>query len=109
MNALCWFLRSFRTLHWRLTLSYLLVTLVVVFAVEMVNTLTDTSTLSSDQSAAFAQSFGDVAIPQIAPALETSPPDHAMLNRWVNNVVFPSDVGKQGVSGAGASKYTLVV
>ncbi len=115
MNALLWFLRSFRKLQWRLTLSYLLVTLVVVFAVESVNTLTDIATIQADQSATFAQSLGDTVIPQITPALEASPPDRDALSAWAKHFIFPlppaSPNAKPGATPVAnvSSKYRLVV
>ncbi|HEU5370200.1 MAG TPA: histidine kinase, partial [Ktedonobacterales bacterium] len=110
-KAVFWLLRFFRTLHWRLTLSYLLVTLVVVFAVEIVNTLTDAATLQANQSATFAQSLEDTVLPQIMPALEASPPDRDALNKWAKDFIFPSVPSKDGSAPAGTlpSKYALVV
>ncbi len=110
-KAVFWLLRFFRTLHWRLTLSYLLVTLVVVFAVEIVNTLTDTATIQANQSATFAQSLGDTVIPQIVPALEASPPDRDALNKWAKDFIFPPVPLKNGAPSSGTlpSKYALVV
>src|ERR1051326_7972439 len=110
MNVLLWFLRSFRKLQWRLTLSYLLVTLVVVFAVEIVNTLTGTGVVQADQSAAFAQSLGDVVVPQITPALEVNPPDRDALTQWAKNFVFPPLNSKNGTPVENLPhKYALVV
>jgi two-component system, NarL family, sensor histidine kinase LiaS len=110
MKAILWFLRSFRKLQWRLTLSYLLVTLVVVFAVEGVNTLTETGLVEQgNQSITFAQALGDVVIPQIAPYLEASPPDRNALSKWANNFIFPPGPPKQGAPENVPSKYALVV
>ena len=110
MNALLWFLRSFRKLQWRLTLSYLLVTLVVVFAVEIVNTVTDTATITrSDQPDTFAQSLGDVVIPQLAPYLSANPPDANALSKWATFFIAPPSPTKQSASEKAPGRYLLVV
>ncbi len=110
MNALLWFLRSFRKLQWRLTLSYLLVTLVVVFAVEIVNTVTDTAAITrSDQPDAFAQSLGDVVVPQIAPYLSATPPDQSALTQWATFFIAPPSPTKQSVSEKAPGRYLLAV
>jgi signal transduction histidine kinase len=110
MTVLLWFLRSFRKLHWRLTLSYLLVTLVVVFAVEVVNTLTDMAALTRlDQPDAFAQSLGDVIVPQLAPYLTATPPDQIALTRWATFFIAPPGTSKQPLAGNESGKYVLVI
>ncbi len=110
MAAMLWFLRSFRKLQWRLTLSYLLVTLVVVFAVEIVNTVTDTAAIGRlDQPAAFAQSLGDVVVPQLAPYLTATPPDQNALTRWAAFFIAPPDSSQQLASKTETGKYVLVV
>ncbi|HLW00197.1 MAG TPA: sensor histidine kinase [Ktedonobacterales bacterium] len=105
MKTMLWFLRSFRKLQWRLTLSYLLVTLVVVLAVESVNSFTETTSKQLDQPATFAQSLGDVVIPQLAPYLAANPPDQSALSKWATFFIAPPSPSGQSVSG----KYVLAV
>lgn len=109
MKAVLWFVRPFRRLQWRLTLSYLLVTLVVVFAVETVNTLTDAAAKQANQSTAFTQSWEDAVVPQLAPFLETNPPDRAALAKWTANFIAPHDSSKEGTVVTVPSKFVLVV
>ena len=104
------FLRPFRRLQWRLTLSYLLVTLVVVLTVEMVNTLRDNTTpTQSNQSTTFAQSLGVGVVPQIAPFLAANPPDQVALTKWAVNFIAPPVAVKGNTATSSPSKFALVV
>ena len=86
--------RSFGKLHWRLTLSYLLVTLVVALMIEVVNTVatlaTETANQKSSQANYFAKSLADLLAPQLLPYLEQKPPDRQGLTAWITILMFPA-------------------
>ncbi len=109
MKAMLWFLRSFRKLQWRLTLSYLLVTLVVVLAVEVVNTFNAMSASVGAGPDGFAQSLSTVVVPQLAPYLAANPQDQSALNEWATLFIAPPGPSKQSVSGNVSGRYVLAV
>src|SRR5579862_9723349 len=110
MQAVLWFLRSFRKLQWRLTLSYLLVTLVVVLAVEVVNTFTDTATVTqAEQSDALAQTLSNVVVPHLEPYMISTPLDRSAMTSWAMSFVAPTNPSKQEVAGTLSGKYVLLV
>jgi signal transduction histidine kinase len=87
------FRRPFEKLHWRLTLSYILVTLVVALIIEAVNTVAiiaiDQAGQQSNQKNYFAKSLADLVAPQLPPYLEQSPPDKQGLTAWIETLMYP--------------------
>lgn len=109
--------RSFGRLHWRLALSYILVTLVVALLIEAVNTVatiaTDQSTQRSNQANYFAKTLEDLFAPQLAPYLAQTPPDREGLVAWVTTLLDPAShpQGKNANAVYGSlfsSQFTLV-
>ena len=86
--------RPFGKLHWRLTLSYILVALVVALLIEVVNTVatiaTDTSTQKLNQTNYFAKTLEDLVAPQLPPYLEQNPPDRQGLTAWITTLMYPA-------------------
>jgi len=86
--------RPFGKLHWRLTLSYILVTLVAVFIIEAVNTVAaiaaDTSTQQLKQTNYFAKTLEDLVASQLPPYLEQKPPDREGLTAWITTLMYPA-------------------
>lgn len=109
--------RPFGKLHWRLTLSYILVTLVVALLIEAVNTVAaiaaDQSTQTSSQTNYFAKTLENLFAPQVAPYLEQNPPDREGLTAWVTTLLYPASrpQGKNtdaDYAGPFSSQFTLV-
>jgi NarL family two-component system sensor histidine kinase LiaS len=110
--------RPFGRLHWRLALSYILVTLVVALLVEVVNTVTAIaaaqSTQKSNQTNYFAKTLDDLFAPQLVPYLEQKPPDQQGLAAWVTTLLFPTSHPQGGkntnadYAGPFSSQFTLV-
>ncbi|HEY7349965.1 MAG TPA: sensor histidine kinase [Ktedonobacterales bacterium] len=104
------FLRLFRRLQWRLTLSYLLVTLVVVFTVEMVNTVGDITAAQQDKTDyLYVQALSDLVAPQVLPYVTTDPPDRSALSAWIKSFIAPPVNGKENTSDPSHAKYAAVV
>jgi len=107
-------LRPFRRLQWRLTLSYLLVTLVVVFAVEIINTVSvNTPPAKPDHPVNIFQKLEGTLLqqvgPQLLPYLDVNPPDRAALTKWATNFISPSHPGQKDGEQDTPSEYTLAV
>ncbi len=86
--------RPFGKLHWRLTLSYILVTLVVALLIEVVNTVAAIATAQSapklSQTYYFAKSLEDLEASQLPPYLEQNPPDRQGLAAWITTLMYPT-------------------
>ncbi len=102
-------LRPFGRLQWRLTLSYLLVTLVVALTVEIVTSVRDTTAVPPNQAGTFVQSLGDVVVPQIAPMLAANPPDWSALKKWAETFIAPPEAVKGNTVTNTPSKFVLAV
>lgn len=98
-------LAPFRTLGWRLTLSY---TLVTVAALLVVETLALLALMALLQSSSLLTRLGaDIILPNAAhaaPFLQSSPPDIEGLDRWLTNVAVGGFIVP---SGAGDARMTL--
>jgi len=91
---MCRLRRPFGRLHWRLALSYILVTLVVALLLEAVNIVSILATASSNQPSNPAQYFArdleNLVAPQLPTYLEQNPPDRQGLAAWITTLMYPA-------------------
>src|SRR5262249_2788355 len=83
-----------RSIFWRVTLSYVLVTLVAVLTIEVATTISQFhKNAQSSASLSLVEILEQREAPQVALSLEQVRPDQEILQRWLSGPLFDA-IGK---------------